>query len=594
MTRTRLTADVAVIGGGLGGIAAALAAADAGRSVVLTAAESMIGGQVTSQLTAPLDEHPLVESAGVTATYRRFRDLVRAACGGAANPGEGWVSRLCFEPLVGLDVLEGMLEENLAAGRIRLFTGHTPVRAVLSAGVDPRIEAVELEGPGGSLLELSAGVFIDATETGDLLPLTGTAWVIGSEGTDAYDEPDAVPGPADPRAEQSFTWVAAVVREPEPLPVGPAPEDYARLRDSQPFSLDLDGWDGATHRYRFFRDGPDGKPPFWEYRRVRTAASGQPEAAVINWAGNDYSTRGLVADPERATREARNLTLAFVHWLRTEVPRDTEDGPGPLGTGRGYPELRLAPELSGTPDGLAAAPYVRESRRLANPDPVTFYDLVAGPDGLARPFPDSVGIAWYHADLHPRVGHSRSVFSETAPFFIPARALVPAAGVGPANLVMGAKNLAATQVAAAAYRLQPGEWAIGEAAGVIAAAAVAAAASAVTGSAAGQSVDPPTGTGTPAGTGTLTDTETPAGAGMPADPGTPTGTGRGGPTARAASARGVVRDPGRLRAVQDALTARGAPIAWPENAVVRPTAPPTASLPAVPSLVPSSTEIPSA
>lgn len=506
MITTQLSVEVAVIGGGLGGIAAALAAADAGRSVILTAEESMIGGQVTSQLTAPLDEHPLVESAGVTASYRRFRDLVRASSGGEANPGQGWVSRLCFEPLVGLHVLEGMLREHVGSGRIRILLAHRPVSAERSGST---VEAVTLETTGGRLIRIDAMVFIDATELGDLLPLTDTRWVIGSEGSDTYGEPDAVPGAADPGAEQSFTWVAAVVREAEPLPVGEAPEDYEQMRDSQPFSLDLDGWDGQIHRYRFFRDGPDGKPPFWEYRRIRTAVSGKPEAAVINWAGNDYRGRGLVADPQQAKREARNLTLAFVHWLRTEAPRDPQDGPGPLGSDRGYPELRLAPELSGTTDGLAETPYVRESRRLANPHPVTWHDLRAGPGGFAAPVPDSVGVAWYHADLHPRVGRNDTVFSETAPFQIPAQALVPAAGVGPANLLMGAKNLAATQVAAAAYRLQPGEWAIGEAAGTIASTSLAA----------------------------------------------------------YATPRRTVESADLLKEVQARLAARGAPLAWPEGAL---------------------------
>lgn len=474
---TTLTVDVAVIGGGLGGIAAALAAAETGARVVLTAEESVVGGQVTAQLTSPLDEHPLVESIGVTATYRRFRNLVREASGGQDNPGGGWVSRLCFEPLIGLQVLEDMLRDHIVAGRIQLLTDASPIEATnadgqpIQAGSDSRIGAVRLRTPDGVEVSVQANVFIDATEAGDLLPLTASSWVIGSEGSDAYGEPAAVRGSADPLAEQSCTWVAVLVRENKPQPIGEPPAGYASVRDTQPFSLDLDGDDGAVHRYRFFTDGPDGLPPFWEYRRIRTGS--QLDAAVINWAGNDYRDSGLIAEPARTHREARELTLAFVHWLRTEVPRDPEDGPGPLGTGRGYPELRLAPELTGTPDGLAAAPYVRESRRLGNPGPMTWHDIARVGEGAATsPAPeiqDSVAIAWYHADLHARIGHPASVYAPTAPFQIPARALVPARGVGPRNLVMGAKNLAATQVAAAATRVHPAEWAIGEAAGVLAA-----------------------------------------------------------------------------------------------------------------------------
>lgn len=46
--------DVAVIGGGLGGVAAALAAFDAGTTVVLSEATDWLGGQMTNQGVAAL------------------------------------------------------------------------------------------------------------------------------------------------------------------------------------------------------------------------------------------------------------------------------------------------------------------------------------------------------------------------------------------------------------------------------------------------------------------------------------------------------------------------------------------------------------
>ena len=72
-----LTCDVLVVGGGCGGVAAALTATDLGRSVILTEVGSWIGGQLTSQAVPP-DEHPWVESTGTTARYRRLRASVRA------------------------------------------------------------------------------------------------------------------------------------------------------------------------------------------------------------------------------------------------------------------------------------------------------------------------------------------------------------------------------------------------------------------------------------------------------------------------------------------------------------------------------------
>ena len=60
--------------------------------------------------------------------------------------------------------------------------------------------------------------------------------------------------------------------------------------------------------------------------------------------------------------EARQLSLSLFHWLQTEAPRP--DG------GTGYPGLYLRPDVTGTDDGLAKSPYVRESRRIR--------DLLAG------------------------------------------------------------------------------------------------------------------------------------------------------------------------------------------------------------------------
>ena len=62
--------DIAVIGGSLGGCAAALAALRNGMSVILTEETDWIGGQVTSQAVPP-DEHPWIEMFGATQLYRR-------------------------------------------------------------------------------------------------------------------------------------------------------------------------------------------------------------------------------------------------------------------------------------------------------------------------------------------------------------------------------------------------------------------------------------------------------------------------------------------------------------------------------------------
>ena len=71
-----LRTDVAIIGGGLGACAAALAAARLGRRVILTEETHWIGGQLTNQAVPP-DEHPWIEDFGATASYRALRHGIR-------------------------------------------------------------------------------------------------------------------------------------------------------------------------------------------------------------------------------------------------------------------------------------------------------------------------------------------------------------------------------------------------------------------------------------------------------------------------------------------------------------------------------------
>ncbi|MFB7084920.1 FAD-dependent oxidoreductase [Streptomyces sp. NPDC056296] len=460
-----MESDVAVIGGGLGAVAAALAAARAGRRVLLAAHADRLGGQATTQLVPALDEHPHVEQAGISASYRALRELTRAAYGGLPNPGDGWVSRLCAEPVAFERALETLLAPHVDASRLTVLRSRTPIRAVRATDGTDRIAGVVLAGPRGDELTVRAEAFCDASEAGDLLPLAGADWVCGSEGTDAHGESLALPGGPHPDAVQSCTVGFVVEHRAGEDHTGPEPVGYAALRDAQPFTLDIAGWDDRTHRYRVFTDGPDGHPPFWTYRRLRSAALlGAPEAALINWSGNDYAASSSLDDPAAAYTLAKHLSAAFLHWLRTECPRDD-------GSGRGYPGLRLRPDIAGTPDGFAAEPYLREARRLRTARVVREQDLtpVTG-SARAVAMPDACGVASYHMDLHARVGHPGSAYAPTAPFQVPLSALV---AESPGNLLAAAKNLGATQVAAAAYRVHHGEWAVGEAAGALAAHAVA-------------------------------------------------------------------------------------------------------------------------
>src|SRR3954470_12283099 len=132
--------DVLVVGGGLGGIAAALDALRAGRSVVLTEEFDWLGGQRTSQEVPP-DEHTWVEQFGVTASYRALRTGIRdyyrahypltaaARAWRDLNPGAGHVSRLCHEPRVAVAVLEAGLSRYRSTRQLTVLQPWLPAAA---------------------------------------------------------------------------------------------------------------------------------------------------------------------------------------------------------------------------------------------------------------------------------------------------------------------------------------------------------------------------------------------------------------------------------------------------------------------------------
>jgi hypothetical protein len=485
-----LTADLVVVGGGLGGVAAALTAARLGQRVLLTESDPWLGGQLTVQGVPP-DESRWVDSESTSASYREFRERVRdhyrrvfplrdeAARDPMLNPGAGFVSRLCHEPRVAALVLEEMLSPHLSSGRITWLREHGPV-GVERAG--DRVTAVVVrEARTGRDRRLRAPLFVDATELGDLLELGGIDHVIGAESRAEYGELHA-PEVADPLDQQAITWCCALGWEPGHGDLVPRPPLYERFAtevadfwpgpqlsfdDVHPITLEprhrpvFDG-DPAEHR----RLG--GASDMWHYRRVRAQSHMREDdpgedITLVNWPQIDYWGAPLIGvdadEAARARDEARQLTLAFVHWLQHEAPR--EDG------GAGFPELRLRGDVLGTADGLAREPYIRESRRIRALFTVTEEHIgreMRGAHAGAEHFEDSVGIGHYRIDLHPSTAQRTYVDIDCFPFQFPLGALIPQ---DVANLVPANKNIGTTHISNGAYRLHPVEWAIGEAVGAL-------------------------------------------------------------------------------------------------------------------------------
>jgi hypothetical protein len=248
------------------------------------------------------------------------------------------------------------------------------------------------------------------------------------------------------------------------------PPHYEFWRDHQPYTLRLFyGGERGWVSYRMFDTGEGTYGPFWTYRRLIDAAQFDDpryphDLALINWPGNDFRDGNLlVEDPAEqldALRRAKELSLSFLYWLQTECPRD--DG------GRGYPELRLRPDVMGMAEGLSMFPYVREARRIKAVTTVREQDVAAAfqPGRRAVHFHDSVGIGFYGIDIHPGLVEETSKPQATRPFQIPLGALLP---IRITNLLAACKNIGTTHITNGCYRLHPIEWNVGEAAGALAA-----------------------------------------------------------------------------------------------------------------------------
>ena len=494
--------EVLIAGGGTGGVAAAMMACDLGHRVILTEETDWIGGQLTAQIVPP-DEHPWIEQFGCTRRYREFRNRVRqvyfnnpnlspeARQNPLLNPGTGWVSRLCFEPIVGLKVIEEMLAPYIAKGLLTILLRHKPHSASTNGD---RVEAVRfLNLETGQLVFIEADVFLDATELGDLLPMTGTEYVVGAEPKADTNEPNAVDGPAEWDNVQGITWCFALADDPSNEHRIEKPEQYEKWKDWEPsfwpgsilgFEV-LHAHTGETRELPLYGRKPGDWYALFPYRQIVSPSVLPHEhpATVVNWPQNDYFEATIMdVDPlpsgdtvpegfdvpgamgpvsAQRLNDSKQLSLSLLYWLQNDAPRH-DDKPD------AYPNLYMRPDLAGTTDGFAKYPYIREARRIQAEYIVKEQDVAAytneGAD-RAPSFPDSVGVGAYRIDLHPSTNGANTIDTSTLPFEIPLRSLVPQRVK---NLIPACKNLGVTHITNGCYRLHPVEWNIGESAAALA------------------------------------------------------------------------------------------------------------------------------
>jgi hypothetical protein len=217
--------------------------------------------------------------------------------------------------------------------------------------------------------------------------------------------------------------------------------------------LDIAPKTGETRRLPFVGD-----TSWFTYRQIVQAGPGRHAVTIVNWPMNDYFLKPVIdEEPTIAAArllDAKELGRCLLYWMQVEL---------------GLTGLYLRSDITGSADGFAMTPYIRESRRIEAITQIKEQDVstTANP-GLkkARSLGPSVGIGAYRIDLHPTTGGDSYLDIGSLPFEIPIGALIPRTR---RNLLAACKNIGTTHITNGCYRLHPVEWNIGESAGYLAA-----------------------------------------------------------------------------------------------------------------------------
>ena len=419
--------DVAIVGAGAGGCAAALQAARSGASVLLLEEGPWVGGMLTSAGVSAIDGNYRLRGG----IFGEFCDSLAARYGGYEALRTGWVSNILFEPQVGEAVLGNMLaaEENICLYRNISLDSLT------------RKDAVWHLRCGGR--RFRAAMLVDCTELGDVAARLGIPYDLGMDSSRDMGE-DVAPEEANDII-QDLTYVITA-------------RFYDRdMTISRPEGYDASLYEGCN---------PGGTDAMLSYGLLPGGD------VMLNWPinGNDAYMNLVEAGKEERDsllEEAKRISLGYLYYIQTEL---------------GHPELGIAEGVYPSADGLPLIPYHRESRRIHGRARFTVND-VFDPyrNNLYR---TSVAVGDYPVDHH----HRRYPCPDSLPdlhfypvpsFSVPAGVLVP--GENPLQwdedyspLLVAEKSVSVSNIVNGATRLQPVVMGLGQAAGAMAALSAAA------------------------------------------------------------------------------------------------------------------------
>jgi hypothetical protein len=480
------TYDIVVAGAGTGGVSAAIEAARMGAHVALLEETDWIGGQMSAAAVSTMDEGKnLTPPSGI---YREFLGRMEAyyrARGKSVGTCYSSDTSHCFEPSAIRKILNEMIVE-VNSGAKPGNKGHIDLR------LEERVVRVLSNGNTVTGVVTNRGamlkskVLIDATEFGDVLPLTPARYrsgrVIGPDRTHTCT--------------QDITYTMVIRKYPHGVPkelqmLHPPPE-YDKWLPKLRSELRIDGNPNSRTIpasfaiHNAYRGLPDSANP----ANYVSTDSRQITRTVLNWF-NDFSVNTDIYD-RRARKqilcEAKLKALADLYYIQHELQQPdwsiaNDEGYDTAFNRRENACPNIPEEFKAIERNFPPLPYVRESQRL-----IGEYTLTGGDIRRERQrgmsvigFPDAIAVGDYPDDLHGcsdpgdfeiELEHFTDLPPEarSGPFEVPLRSLIPEKVDG---LLAAEKNISQSRLANGATRLQPITMLTGQAAGALAALAIA-------------------------------------------------------------------------------------------------------------------------
>jgi len=431
-----LTYDIVIVGGGTSGTAAAIQAGRMGADVLLLQEQEWLGGMLTAAGVSATDGNHKLPSG----IWGEFRDSLYARYGGPEALFTGWVSNTQFEPHIGAQIFQNIINELPNVDRIVGFSLQS-AQLELQENGKRRLQEITVSTNSGKNLSIQASVFIEATEYGDLLGVADVPYSHYMETADMTGELSA-PSNKHPYV-QDLTYVA-IVEDYSPMnaPLVEKPDSY------NPAEFDC----MCAELCSDSTQNPVSCDKMLDYGRLPN------NKFMINWPnfGNDHYADILEkssVEREQILQEAKETTLSWIYHLQTEG---------------GYTHIGIAKDEFPTEDGLALIPYIRESRRVVGIDRLYEYDL-SDPYALEeRPlYMSSIAVGDYPLDHHRKKNPvpKQIDFPSIPSYSVPYGALIPEKVNG---LIVAEKSVSVSNVANGTTRLQPVVLQIGQAAGAAA------------------------------------------------------------------------------------------------------------------------------